>query len=107
MHYTGYLPSDKLLKPFFLKKSITREDLSKYADTQEELDSQTSVIFDQLDNNSKYTYNEEEDTYYYKNGDAEFSLTLKTSNGFMSMDGLFNRAIMMEIVNLREYNPEA
>ena len=34
----GYLPSDKLLKPFFLKKKITKEDLSKYACNQEELD---------------------------------------------------------------------
>lgn len=34
----GYLPSDKLLKPFFLKKQICKEELSKYADTKEELD---------------------------------------------------------------------
>lgn len=34
----GYLPSDKLLKPFFLKKKITREDLVKYASNEEELD---------------------------------------------------------------------
>ena len=34
----GYDPNDKLLKPFFLKKKITKEDLSKYADTKEELD---------------------------------------------------------------------
>ena len=34
----GYLPSDKLLKPFFLKKKIKKEDLSKYAKTDEELD---------------------------------------------------------------------
>lgn len=34
----GYLPSDKLLKPFFLKKKLSREDLTKYADTKEELD---------------------------------------------------------------------
>ena len=35
---SGYSPSDKLLKPFFLKKKISREDLSKYASNQEELD---------------------------------------------------------------------
>ena len=34
----GYLPNDKLLKPFFLKKKITKEDLSKYAENQDELD---------------------------------------------------------------------
>ena len=34
----GYLPSDKLLKPFFLKKKINKEDLSKYADNQEEIE---------------------------------------------------------------------
>jgi hypothetical protein len=33
----GYLPSDKLLKPFFLKKKIKKEDLTKYATTNEEL----------------------------------------------------------------------
>lgn len=31
-------PDDKLLKPFFLKKKINREDLTKYASNQEELD---------------------------------------------------------------------
>lgn len=76
-------------------------------DTTYEMVNQMESIYDQLASNSNYTYNKYEDTFYYKNGDAEFSLTLKTSNGFMSMDGLFNRAIMMEIVNLREYNPEA
>lgn len=34
----GYLPSDKLLKPFFLKKKITKEDLTKYAKNDEELE---------------------------------------------------------------------
>ncbi len=34
----GYDPNDKLLKPFFLKKKITKEDLSKYASNKEELD---------------------------------------------------------------------
>lgn len=34
----GYLPSDKFLKPFFLKKKITKEDLSKYADNQDDLE---------------------------------------------------------------------
>ena len=34
----GYLSSDKLLKPFFLKKKINKEDLSKYADNQEEIE---------------------------------------------------------------------
>ena len=34
----GYLPSDKLLKPFFLKKKIIKEDLSKYADNQDEIE---------------------------------------------------------------------
>ena len=34
----GYLPSDKLLKPFFLKKKINKEDLSKYADNQDEIE---------------------------------------------------------------------
>lgn len=33
-----YSPSDKLLKPFFLKKKINCDDLSKYASNQEELD---------------------------------------------------------------------
>lgn len=31
----GYLPSDKLLKPFFLKKKINREDLTNYADADD------------------------------------------------------------------------
>ena len=34
----GYLPSDKLLKPFFLKKNISKDDLTKYATNGEELD---------------------------------------------------------------------
>ncbi len=34
----GYTPSDKLLKPFFLKKKITREDLVKYSNNEDELD---------------------------------------------------------------------
>lgn len=34
----GYLPNDKLLKPFFLKKKMTREELSKYASNNEELE---------------------------------------------------------------------
>ena len=34
----GFNPDDKLLKPFFLKKKINREDLTKYASNQEELD---------------------------------------------------------------------
>ena len=34
----GYNPNDKLLKPFFLKKKITYEDLNKYANNQEDLD---------------------------------------------------------------------
>ena len=33
----GYDPNDKLLKPFFLKKKITKENLSKYASNKEEL----------------------------------------------------------------------
>lgn len=31
-------PNEKFLKPFFLKKKINREDLTKYATTSEELD---------------------------------------------------------------------
>ena len=34
----GYLPSDKLLKPFFLKKKINKEDLTKYSTNQDDLD---------------------------------------------------------------------
>ena len=34
----GFSPNDKLLKPFFLKKKINRDDLSKYATTSEELE---------------------------------------------------------------------
>lgn len=34
----GYSPSDKLLKPFFLKKKIIKEGLSRYANNQENLD---------------------------------------------------------------------
>ena len=34
----GYLPSDKLLKPFFLKKKTSKEDLTKYAKNDEELE---------------------------------------------------------------------
>lgn len=33
----GYNPNDKLLKPFFLKKKISKTDLKKYAKTKEEL----------------------------------------------------------------------
>ena len=33
----GYKPNDKLLKPFYLKKKITREDLNKYASDKKEL----------------------------------------------------------------------
>lgn len=34
----GFSPDDKVLKPFFLKKKITKEELIKYATNQEELD---------------------------------------------------------------------
>ncbi len=33
----GYNPSDKRLKPFYLKKKIIKEDLSKYANNKEDL----------------------------------------------------------------------
>lgn len=33
----GYNPSDKLLKPFFLKKNIKKDDLIKYSSTKGEL----------------------------------------------------------------------
>lgn len=33
----GYDPNDKLLRPFYLKKQLDFEDLSKYAKTDEEL----------------------------------------------------------------------
>lgn len=33
----GYNPSDKLLKPFFLKKKISKEDLKNYSKTKDEL----------------------------------------------------------------------
>jgi hypothetical protein len=33
----GFNPNDKLLKPFFLKKKITKEDLQKYASNDKEL----------------------------------------------------------------------
>ena len=34
----GFNPNDKYLKPFFLKKKITKEDLSHYANSKEELE---------------------------------------------------------------------
>lgn len=34
----GYLPSDKILKPFFLKKKIDKNDLTKYASDDYELE---------------------------------------------------------------------
>ena len=34
----GYKPTDRYLKPFFLKKKIIKEDLSKYADNQDEIE---------------------------------------------------------------------
>lgn len=33
----GFNPEDKLLKPFFLKKKITKKDLTKYANNNDEL----------------------------------------------------------------------
>ena len=33
----GYKPDEKLLKPFYLKKKITKEDLKNYASNKEEL----------------------------------------------------------------------
>ena len=33
----NYLPEDKLLKPFFLKKKIKKEDLLKYSNSKEEI----------------------------------------------------------------------
>ena len=36
--FNEFNPNEKLLKPFFLKKKINREDLTKYATTSEELD---------------------------------------------------------------------
>ncbi len=33
----GFNPEDKLLKPFFLKKKITKKDLAKYANNDDEL----------------------------------------------------------------------
>ena len=91
----------QIIMVFVKKLTLTWE-----LDTQEELDSQTSVIFDQLDNNSKYTYNEEEDTYYYKNGDAEFTLTFKSEANFVGIDSIYNYAIILELTNLKDYVPE-
>lgn len=34
----SYLPNEKLLKPFFLKKKIEKKDSNKYASTSKELD---------------------------------------------------------------------
>lgn len=34
----GFSPDDKVLKPFFLKKKVTKEELFKFASNQEELD---------------------------------------------------------------------
>ncbi len=34
----GYLPSDKILKPFFLKKKVAKDDLVKYSSNNEDLD---------------------------------------------------------------------
>ena len=34
----GYNPKDSLLKPFYLKKKLNKEDLVKYAKSDEELD---------------------------------------------------------------------
>ena len=34
----GFKPEDKLLKPFFLKKKITKDSLQKYATTDKELE---------------------------------------------------------------------
>jgi len=34
----GYKPNDKMLKPFFLKKKIKKEDLKKYASSSEDLE---------------------------------------------------------------------
>ena len=86
----------------FVKKITLTWEL----DTKEELDSQTNVIFNQLNNNSKYTYNEKEDTYYYKNGDAEFTLTFKSEANFIGIDSIYNYAIILELTNLKDYVPE-
>ena len=86
----------------FVKKITLTWEL----DTKEELDRQTSVIFEQLNNNSKYTYNEDEETYYYKNGDAGFTLTFKSEANYRGIDSVFNYAIILEITNLKDYIKE-
>lgn len=41
----GYNPSDKYLKPFYLKKKIKKEDLARYASNDEELE-KLNELFD-------------------------------------------------------------
>lgn len=70
-------------------------------DTTSEMVDYAADIYAQLDAADGYTYDKYSDTYYYEANDSYFSLKISLSNGFMSMDGLFNRAIMMDIVNLK------
>ena len=48
----GYDPSDKKLKPFYLKKKINKEDLIKYAKTEEDL--KYLEKFYDITNNTKF-----------------------------------------------------
>lgn len=70
-------------------------------DTTSEMVDYAADIYAQLDAADGYRYDKYSDTYYYEANDSYFSLKISLSNGFMSMDGLFNRAIMMDIVNLK------
>lgn len=38
VHIPNHNPEDKIYKPFYLKKKITKEDLSKYAKSEEDYD---------------------------------------------------------------------
>ena len=46
------------------------------------------------------------DTYYYKNGDAEFTLTFKSEANFVGIDSIYNYAIILELTNLKDYVSE-
>lgn len=73
-------------------------------DTTHEMVENLHALYDQFATIPNYTYDKYSDSFVYETEDAHFVVQFKLSNGFMSMDGLFNRAIMMTITNLKPMN---
>lgn len=70
-------------------------------DSTQEMVGYAQRLYNQLNSIDKYTYDKAKDLYVYETAEAKFELQIALSNGFMSMDGLFNRAVIITITNLK------